>query len=222
MPDSEPDSLQRRYLHESTRFGRRFSQPSPLREAYRLVEAGQYDSAAVALTEIVKENPSADRAWATLEELHLQQGDFGAAVGVRQDRIYAIQGRTPAAQAEVRVLRATFSEDDPATYWQWRHDHNTNRQTQGERVSEVEWATTAVGLGDHGLALQHLEAAIENRDPGLVSLRTSARWDPPGTTRRFRTSRVGRGSCGRAGAGRGGGGRSGEGSVGRGELSAPV
>ena len=178
VQDSEPDSLQRRYLTESTRFGRRFSQPSPLREAYRLVEAGQYDSAAVAFTEIVKENPSADRAWATLEELHLQQGDFGAAVGVRQDRIYAIQGRTPAAQAEVRALRVTFSEDDPATYWQWRYDHNTNRQTRGERVSEVEWATTAVGLGDHGLALRHLEAAIENRDPGLLSLRTSARWDP--------------------------------------------
>ena len=63
VPDSEPDSLQRRYLRESTRLGRRFSQASPLRESYRLVEAGQYDSAAVAFTEIVKENP--------------QQGDFG-------------------------------------------------------------------------------------------------------------------------------------------------
>ena len=178
VPDSEPDSLQRRYVRESTRLGRRFSQASPLRESYRLVEAGQYDSAAVAFTEIVTNDPSADRAWATLEELHLQQGDYAAAVGVRQDRIYAIQGRTPAAQAEVQALLATFDEDDPATYWQWRHDHNTNRQTQGERVSEVEWATTAVGLGDHGLALRHLEAAIENRDPGLLSLRTSARWDP--------------------------------------------
>ena len=57
VPDSEPDSPQRRYLTESTRFGRRFSQPSPLREAFRLVEAGQYDSAEVALSEIVKENP---------------------------------------------------------------------------------------------------------------------------------------------------------------------
>ena len=177
-PDSEPDSLQRRYLRESTRFGRRLSEPSPFFAAYRLVEAGRFDSAAVAFVEIVAEDPSMVPAWAALEELHLLQGDYGAAVGVREDWIQATEGRTPAARDEVRTLLATFNEDDPATYWQWRRDHNTDLQTRGERVSEVEWATTAVGLGDLELALQHLEAAVENRDPGLVTLRTSARWDP--------------------------------------------
>ena len=76
VPDSEPDSLQRRYLRESTRFGRRFSQASPLRESYRLVEAGQYDSAAVAFTEIVKENPSGDRAWAAFQDLSRRARDL--------------------------------------------------------------------------------------------------------------------------------------------------
>ena len=76
VPDSEPDSLQRRYLTESTRFGRRFSQASPLRESYRLVEAGQYDSAAVAFTEIVKENPSGDRAWAAFQDLSRRARDL--------------------------------------------------------------------------------------------------------------------------------------------------
>ena len=178
LADADPDSLQRRYLRENTRFGRRLSQPSPLFSAFRLVEGGRYDSAAVVFAEIVEENPSMVPAWAALEELHLLQGDYSAAVGVREDWIYAVQGRTDDTREEVRTLRVTVDADDPATYWQWRRDRNTKWQARGERISEVEWATTAVGLGDLELALRHLDAALENRDPALVSLRTNAKWDP--------------------------------------------
>ena len=44
---------------------------------------------------------------------------------------------------------------------------------------------TAIGLGDHEAALEHLEAAVDTRDPGLVALRSSAVWDPLRSNPRF-------------------------------------
>ena len=55
----------------------------------------------------------------------------------------------------------------------------------GRRVSDVAQAMTATGLGDHDAALEHLEAAVGNRDPGLVALRNSAVWDPLRNDPRF-------------------------------------
>ena len=172
------DSLRRRYLLESTRFGRRLGRESPLAGAHRLLQEGRYDSAAVVFAAIVEAEPNMTHAWSGLEEAHLLQGHYAGAVDVREQRILATQGETPDAIASVEGLHETFDESDPASYWLWRQDHSTGRAERGERVSDVELAVIAVGLGDPGRALQHLEAAVENRDPALVALRTSSMWDP--------------------------------------------
>ena len=172
------DSLRRRYLLESTRFGRRLGPESPLAGAHRLLQEGRYDSAAVVFTAIVEDDPNMIPAWSGLEEAHLLQGHYAGAVGVREQRILATQGETPDAIASVEALHETFDESDPASYWLWRQDYSTDRVERGERVSDVELAVIAIGLGDRGRALEHLEAAVENRDPALVALRTSSMWDP--------------------------------------------
>ncbi|MDE2806176.1 MAG: hypothetical protein OXN18_13615 [Gemmatimonadota bacterium] len=179
------DSLRRRYLLESTRFGRRLGRGSPVVEGHRLLNEGRYDSAAVVFTAIVEADPNVAPAWSGLEEAHLLQGNHAGAVGVREQRILATQGETPDAAASIEALHETFEEDDPASYWRWRQEHNEGLVARGERVSDVEMAATALGLGDHGAALAHLEAAVRNRDPALVSLMTSSMWDPLRSDPRF-------------------------------------
>lgn len=177
-PGLAEDSLRRRYLLESTRFGRRLGRESPLAGAHRLLQEGRYDSAAVVFAAIVEADPNVIPAWSGLEEAHLLQGHYAGAVDVREQRILATQGETPDAIASVEALHESFDESDPASYWLWRQDYSTGRAERGERVSDVELAVIAIGLGDRGRALQHLEAAVENRDPALVALRTSSMWDP--------------------------------------------
>lgn len=177
-PGFAEDSLRRRYLLESTRFGRRLGRESPLAGAHRLLQEGRYDSAAVVFAAIVEADPNVIPAWSGLEEAHLLQGHYAGAVDVREQRILATQGETPDAIASVEALHETFDESDPASYWLWRQDYSTGRAERGERVSDVELAVIAIGLSDRGRALQHLEAAVENRDPALVALRTSSMWDP--------------------------------------------
>ncbi len=172
------DSLRRRYLLESTRFGRRLGRESPLAGAHRLLQEGRYDSAAVVFTAILEDDPNIIPAWSGLEEAHLLQGHYAGAVGVREQRILATQGETPDAIASVEALHETFDESDPASYWLWRQDQSTDRVERGERVSDVELAVIAIGLGDRSAALEHLEAAVEKRDPALVALRTNSMWDP--------------------------------------------
>lgn len=172
------DSLGRRQLLEATRFGRQFGRRSPLAVAIGLLETGRYDSAAVAFEKILDADPMMVPAWIGLEEAHLRQGRYEGAAEVRGRRIIATQGRVPEALAAVEELRATYDDTDPASYWRWLRDYNGQRQVRGQRVSDVELAMTAVGLGEREAALEHLEAAVDNRDPGLVSLRSSAVWDP--------------------------------------------
>ena len=179
------DSLRRRQLLESTRFGRQFGRRSPLAAAMGYLETGRYDSAAVAFGEILDADPGMVPAWAGLEEAHLRQGHYGGAVEVREQRILATHGEAPEAMAAVERLHATFDEEDPVSYWQWRQEDNAQREARGERVSEVEKATIAVSLGQHEDALRHLDAAVRNRDPALVTLRSNAVWDPLRSDPRF-------------------------------------
>ena len=62
----------------------------------------------------------------------------------------------------------------------------------------VEKAMIAVGLGQHDDALRHLEAAVQNRDPALVTLRSNAVWDPLRSDPRFQD--VVREPCAKSGA----------------------
>lgn len=179
------DSLRRRQLLESTRFGRQFGRRSPLAVAMGFLETGRYDSAAVTFEQILETDPTVIPAWIGLEQAHLRQGHYGGAVEVREHRILATEGEVPEARAAIEELHATFDEEDPASYWRWRQDYNAQRAARGEHVSEAEKAEIAVGLGQHDDALQHLEAAVQNRDPALVTLRSNAVWDPLRSDPRF-------------------------------------
>ena len=172
------DPIRRQYLLDATRFGRSLGPQSPLMVARRLVETERYDSAEAVYRQILEDDPSVVPAWAGLEDLYLRQGGFAAAIEVREDWILATRGDTPAARAAVQELRTAFAPEDPATYWQWRHDHGSDRRARGERVSEVELAMAALGMGDADAALDHLRAAVDRRDPALMTLRTSPVWDP--------------------------------------------
>lgn len=179
------DSLRRRQLLESTRFGRQFGRGSPLAVAMGFLETGRFDSAAVAFEEILDSDPRMVPAWVGLEEAHLRQGHYEGAVKVREQRILATQGEVPEARAAVEHLHAAFEEDDPASYWRWRQENNAQREARGEHVPETEKAMIAVGLGERDDALRHLEAAVQNRDPALVTLRSNAVWDPLRSDPRF-------------------------------------
>lgn len=180
------DSLRRRYAREETGLGRRLGQPSPMTEVRRHWEAGQYDSAAAGLRSMVDENPRLVPAWMALEDLHLRQEDYAGAAQVREERILATMGETADALAAVEQLHDRFDPLDPATYWEWRDWNNQARQQRGERVSSVELALTAVGLGDIEGALEQLEIAVDRRDPALLSLRRDPVWDPLRADSRFR------------------------------------
>ncbi len=188
-PGLDADSLRRRTLLEGTRIGRQFGEPSPLRRAYRYREQGQYDSASVILRTELADNPRMNRAWAALEDLHLEQRDYEAAVGIREEWIRATQGDAAAAENAIEALHATFDEGDPRTYWEWRHNHLAARQERGDSVSQVELATVAMHLGDRVGAFDHLDAAVETRDPGLAFLSTNPVWDPVRRHPRFRQVR---------------------------------
>ena len=180
------NEIRRQYLFDATRFGRSLGPQSPLMVARRLVETERYDSAEVVYRNILEDDQSVVPAWAGLEDLYLRQGGFAEAIGVREDWILATQGDTPAARAAVQQLRTVFEPEDPATYWQWRQEHSSDRRARGERVSEVELAMVAVGMGDADAALDHLGAAVDRRDPALMTLRTSPVWDPLRDDSRFR------------------------------------
>ncbi len=180
------DSLRRRYAREETGLGRRLGQPSPMSMVRRYREAGQYDSAAAGLRSIVDENPLLVPAWMLLEELHLRQEDYTGAVQVREERIRATMGETADARAALEELRGRFDAGNPTTYWEWRDWDNTMREQRGERVSSVERAATAVGLGDIEGALEQLALAVDRRDPALLSLRRDPLWDPLRPDPRFR------------------------------------
>ena len=188
-PGLDADSLTRRTLLEGTRIGRQFGEPSPLMRSYRYREQGQYDSANVILRTELAENPRMIPAWAALEDLHLHQRDYEGAVGIREEWIRATQDDSVAAGAAVEALHAIFDPNDPQTYWEWRRDHLAARQERGDRVSQVELATVAMHLGDREGAFDHLEAAVETRDPGLAFLSTNPAWDPVRRHPRFRQIR---------------------------------
>lgn len=180
------DQIRRQYLLDATRFGRSLGPQSPLLVARRLLETERYDSAEVVYRNILEDDPSVVPAWAGLEDLYLRQGDYAGAVEVREDWILATRGDSPDTRAAVQQLRTAFAPEAPATYWQWRQVHTSDRQARGERVSEVELAMVAMGLGDADAALDHLRAAVGRRDPALMTLRTSPVWDPLRDDSRFR------------------------------------
>ena len=184
-PGLDTDSLTRT-LVERTRIGRQFGGPSPLMRANRYREQGQYDSVAVVLREVLAENPRMSPAWAALEDLRLHLRDYEGAVGIREEWIRATQRDAAAAATAIDALNATFDASDPRTYWEWRRGRIADRQQRGERVSQVEAATVAIHLDDLSGALDHLEAAVEARDPALAFLSTNPVWDPLRRHPRFR------------------------------------
>ena len=149
------------------------------------MEAGQFDSAAAAFARIVEAEPRAGPAWSGLETSHLLQGDYAGAVDVRAEWILAARGESPEARAAVQELREAFDENDPESYWQWRRGYDSARLGRGERVSDVEVALTAVGLGDIDSALAHLGSAVQKRDPALLAIRNNPLWDPLRSDPRF-------------------------------------
>ena len=180
--DPESDSLTPRELLEESRFGRLALQGlrvsgSPLATARRQMEAGRYDSAAVALGTVVTEDPANVRAWSMLESLHVRQSDYPGAVRVLEDRLRATEVEAGAAAAEIETLHEHFAEEGAHGYWEWRKRYAEARLARGERVSQLELATAAVHMGDLSGALDHLEAALQARDRGLSTLRADPTWD---------------------------------------------
>ena len=88
-------------------------------------------------------------------------------------------------------MREAFDENDPNSYWRWRREYDSARLDRGERVSDVEVALTAVGLGDIDGALEYLASAVQKRDPALLAIRNNPLWDPLRSDPRFQEIAVG-------------------------------
>lgn len=191
------DSLVRAYVRSSTEIGRRAerfvadrgSRPAPMagegralarrrRAAQRFLDSGQYDRAAASYWELTTADPTDEVNWLVLEDLHLLRGDYAGAVKVREQHILATQDDTPERAERIDELWETFDEDDRGSYWRLRLREAQARQARGEHVPHTVQAFTAVGLGDVDQAFEHLEEAVNRREPFLGMSLASPIWDP--------------------------------------------
>ncbi len=196
-PESESDSLSRRYVRDFTRIGRWAAsfmgrgegsgrEGPHLLEARRAMDAAQYDSAIRVFRAILQRDSTRSPVWSGLEHAQVMRGDYAAAVDVRANRILATDGDTPESRQEVQELRDAFDRENPRTYWEWRQQHNADLTARRRHVPHLEHAVTALGLGHHDEALAHLESAIDAREPELVTLKNSPIWDLLRDDPRFR------------------------------------
>ena len=191
------DSLVRAYVRSSTEIGRRAerfvanrgNRPAPMagegralarrrRAAQRFLDSGQYDRAAASYWELTTADPTDEVNWLVLEDLHLLRGDYAGAVKVREQHILATQDDTPERAERINELWETFDEDDRGSYWRLRLREAQARQARGEHVPHTVQAFTAVGLGDVDQAFEHLEEAVNRREPFLGMSLASPIWDP--------------------------------------------
>lgn len=185
-PRSESDSLARAWVREFTEIGRRTARSLAVRTASGRVDsarmrffaaryfmnAGQYDSAAAALQEVVEAHPADLSARRALEDMYVLLEDYPRALEVRAERVAAETGQ------DVGSVAAEFDADDPAGYWSVRRRDNRARQAWGAPVSHMELAATALGLGERDEAVRQLGLAVEQREPSMGTLKNSPIWDP--------------------------------------------
>ncbi len=147
-------------------------------DAWHMAEAGRYDSAAALFRTILATDSVRRSAWRGLEEMHLLLGNYAHAAETRaRAALAARDGATPPEQ-RARTIRHAFVPSDPASYWHARKSDNELREAHGEHVAQLEWAQTALGLGDEDEALRRLESAVAEGEPVLGTLRGNPLWDP--------------------------------------------
>lgn len=190
-PRSESDSLARLWVREFTDIGQRMARSLAGRfaagradsarsrfqfperiAAHYYFETGRYDSAVVVLQDMLEADPADEEAWRALEDMYVLLEDYSRALEVRAERILAETGQ------EAPSVEVELDADDPATsYWGLRRQDNNARRAWGIRVSHLELAATALGLGERDEAIRQLELAVAQRESSLGTLRNSPIWD---------------------------------------------
>lgn len=144
--------------------------------ARRLAAASHHREAEAALREVIETTPDAAEAWDALEQLRIVQGDFEGVLQAREERM-ALSETDAETLSAIQDLEKRLSEEGEAGYWSWRLAELQGRTEEGETVSDVEVARALVGVGRYEEAFPHLNAAVEMRDRGLLTLWTDPGWD---------------------------------------------
>ena len=178
--------------------------------ARALIGAGEYMAAAEMLEGVVQESPESASAWEMLARSHAGLGNADGAAGVITSWHETGVDNAPDANSVARLSTAIASEGEVG-YWGWHLDRLERDEAEGRRVPRMELALTHAALGNSDEALVFLTEAIQNREPGVGSLRTDPVWDDYRSDPRFqemvrraRTARFAPGTRGSRGGSRGG------------------
>ena len=144
--------------------------------ARQLMAAGLFEEAVDMLTDLVDGGVASPLAWELLARGEMALGDPDAAVEVMEAWRDA-GGEEAPTPAEVRALADAVDAAGTQGFWRWTLGRLEARGSAGGHVTATDLAAARAGSGDVEGAFQALEAAVQQRDRGLVSLQKDPVWD---------------------------------------------
>lgn len=145
-------------------------------DARQLLGSGRYAEAETVLETALELNPDASAAWDMLVRAHVARGDADGALEVVRRWVDAGTEDGP-DEIDERQLQAALSVEGTSGYWSWRLERLDEAQREGRPVPSFELASTHAALGNDEEALDHLMDALEDGEPGIMSIRTDPVWD---------------------------------------------
>jgi TolB-like protein/tetratricopeptide (TPR) repeat protein len=145
-----------------------------VRSVARLDMAGRQDEALLRARQALERFPEEVRLWDSAERLSVATGALDDVVALRLDRAEALGPSTGPATDD---LAGRIATEGVTGYWDWKLQEYEAREAAGSAVSPVDRAAALSAVGRVEPALSLLEAALEDRDPRLSSLRTDPVWD---------------------------------------------
>ncbi len=159
----------------------------------RLLLSGETEHAVHVLEDVVDERPELVPAWLLLEQAQTAAGDYDEAA---QSVVHIAEVDPRMISPEdAEALEDAVDEDGARGYWQWKYDQMEARVSRGAPVPPSQMAMAYAALGDSDQAFHYLGIALDEKDPGVFTLRTHPVWDPlrgderfSGVVRRLRAS----------------------------------
>ena len=157
--------------------------PVRAREADFLLLSGRANDAAQLYETVIKDVPDDPRAYYGLAEARRQQKKFDEAIVRRREAVELSAGM---AVPSDNPLSAMFKTARGAEGYR-AIEHECARQqlavlearlADGEYASSIDFARTYAMLGQPNRAFQHMEAAIKEKEAGLVFLNVDVAWLP--------------------------------------------
>ncbi|NNF14995.1 MAG: hypothetical protein HKN72_17345 [Gemmatimonadetes bacterium] len=155
------------------------------RDGRRLIGAGRFENAERVLRSAVTVSPENDEAWDLLLRSHVTREDLEGALDVASE--WAAAGGMAAPDAtDVAELDNAIGAEGDRGYWRWRADRLEAAASAGTPVRAFDLASTYAALSDEDQALEHLERALRDGEPAVMTIRTDPVWDDLRSSPRLR------------------------------------